>query len=108
MGSENKVDLGNCTLYLDGKPIAWGQGELPEVTVPADVPKPESIALCESMEFTMHSKAPKRWRCKSRRRFIKLLMSYGISRNRAESMAKVARIAGIPYRELWRSFFFWI
>ena len=81
---------------------------LPEITV-----REEGVAelagglVCEPVEFTAHFKTPKRWRCGSRKRFIKLLMSEGISRNQAGSVARVARIAGVPYGELWRDYFFW-
>ena len=108
MGQENKIGLGNGTLYLNGEPIAWGQGELPEITVPEEVREPQkSIGMCERMKFTLTIKMPKRWRCRSRKRFIKLLMSKGISRNQAGSVARLARIAGVPYGELWRSYFLW-
>lgn len=107
MGLENKVDLSNCTPYLGNTPIVRGEIQLAEITVPADAPKQESILPLQQMELTVHFKMPKHWHCKSRRRFIKLLMSKKISRNQAESVARVARIAGVPYEELWRSYFLW-
>lgn len=107
MGPESGFDLNNYTLYLGDTPIAHGEIELAEITVPADAPKPERILQIQQVEVTVHFKMPKRWRCKSRKRFIKLLMSKGISRNEAESVARVARIAGVPYEELWRSYFLW-
>ena len=104
MGPENKTDLGNCTLYLNGEPIAWGQGELPEITVPEEVREPQkSIGMCERMKFTLTIKMPKRWRCRSRKRFIKLVMSEGIGRNYAERLADFVR-GWMPYREAWREY----
>ena len=107
MGPENKFNPNDFTLFLGDTPIARGEIQLAEITVPADTPKPETILPLQQMEFTVHFKVQKRWRCRGRKRFVKLLMSMGISRNQAESMAGVARIAGVPYGELWRSYFFW-
>ncbi len=90
----------------DGEKIGKIQ-DLAEVTVSAG--KEIASAMCPAMvEFhRTTARLAKNWRCKSRKRFIKLLMSKGISRNEAESVAKVARIAGVPYGELWRCYFFW-
>lgn len=107
MGPEDK---GEYTVYCNGvssgkTPIA--PGIIHEVTLSEDALTPEAMSLLEPMEFTMYIKTPKRWRCRGRKRFVKLLMSMGISRNQAESVAGVAKIAGVPYGELWRSYFFW-
>lgn len=94
------------TLYWDGMPIM--QGELQEITVPADAQEQDFPRRFDTgMVLTFTMRAPKCWRCQSRKRFIKLLMSKGIGRNQAGSVARVARIAGVPYGELWRSYFFW-
>lgn len=103
MGPENKIDLGNCTLYLNGEPIAWGQGELPEITVPEEVREPRSGLPCEYMGCTLYFKIPKRWRCKSRKRFIKLMMSEGMSRNNAEWLADFTR-GLMSYKEAWGNY----
>lgn len=107
MGPENKFNPNDFTLFLGDTPIARGEIQLAEIKVPADTPKPETILPLQQMEFTVHFKVQKRWRCQGRKRFVKLLMSMGISRNQAESVAGVAKIAGVPYGELWRSYFFW-
>ena len=107
MGPENGFDPNNYTLYLGDTPIARGEIELVEITAPVDAQKPERILQLQQVEFTVHIKTPNRWRCRGRKRFIKLLMSMGISRNQAESVAGVSRIAGVPYVELWQSYFFW-
>lgn len=108
MGPESKNDyiLYKRDVTLSDMPIA--PGIVHEITVSMDALTPEVSQLLEPMEFTMHFKTPKRWRCQSRKRFIKLLMSKGISRNQAGSVARVARIAGVPYGELWRSYFFFL
>lgn len=107
MGQES---TNNYTLYLRDATlgdILIAPGIIHEITVSMDALTPEALQLLEPMGFTMHVKTPKRWRCQSRKRFIKLLMSKGISRKQAGSVARVARIAGVPYGELWRSYFFW-
>ena len=98
--SENRY-----TVYLDGVPI--DQEKIVNVSLTMETQEPDSVLAGQSLEFTMHYKTPRRWRCRSRKRFIKLLMSKGISRNQAGSVARLARIAGVPYGELWRSYFLW-
>lgn len=99
MGPESKDDY---TLYLDGVPIALVEIQLPEITLPADVPEREITPLLEPMEFTMQIKTPKHLRCRSRKRFIKLMMSDGITRNCAEQLADSTRKL-MPYVEAWRN-----
>lgn len=94
------------TLFMDGEPIEWGQLGLPEITVPEEVfEPPKMIGMCEYMEFSMTIKTPKRWRCRSRKRFIKLMMSTGVSRNNAEWLADFVR-GWMPYGEAWRNHLF--
>ena len=62
-------------LYLDGLPVSYGQIQLSEITAAKDEAEIKRAALLAPMEFTMSIKTPKFWRCKSRRRFIKLLRS---------------------------------
>lgn len=104
MGTENESALMNGTLYLNGEPVVIG--ELPEITVPADEPGPGRILADPSLEmtFTFTWKTPKRWRCRNRKRFIKLMMSEGISRNGAVWLADFIRKM-MPYKEAWRKYF---
>ncbi len=108
MGPENSSEAEDIVLYTaDGEKIgkSW---DLVEVTVQAG--KVIASVMCPAMvDLSMEIivKLEKSWFCRSRKRFIKLLMSKGISRNEAESVARVARIAGVQYRELWQSYFFW-
>lgn len=100
MGTESE---NSYTLYLDGVPIT--PGPLPEITVSADEPGPGRILADPSLEmtFTFTWKTPKRWRCRSRKRFIKLMMSEGISRNGAVWLADFVRKM-MPYGEAWREY----
>ena len=98
MGPENKNDY---TVYCDGAPITL-RG-LPEITLPIGTPEPEGMLVCQTMEIVMHVKVPKRWRCRGRKRFIKLMMSEGISRNGAVWLADFIRKL-MPYGEAWRQY----
>lgn len=103
MGPESKNDY---TLYL--RDVALGDtpiepGIIHEITVSMDALMPEALKLLEPMEFTVQIKTPKRWRCRSRKRFIKLMMSEGITRNYAERLADFIRKL-MPYGEAWRSY----
>ena len=97
MGTESESKY---KVYLDGVPI--DPEKIVNFTVTAEETEPDGLLAGQSLEITMHFKAPKCWRCRSRKRFIKLVMSEGISRNRAEWMADFAR-ALMPYREAWRN-----
>ena len=88
------------TLYWGD--VAITPGQLLEITVPEDAPDPKIMPLLEPMEFTVPFKTPKRWRCGSRKRFIKLMMSEGIGRNSAEWLADFTRTL-MPYGEAWRN-----
>jgi len=80
---------------------------LPEVTVSTGKERGAAMRrVMSQFSMTISVKPVRDWRCRSRKRFIKLLMSKGISRNEAESVARAARIAGVQYRELWQSYFF--
>ena len=103
MGPENGFDLNDVTLYLGDTPIARGEIRLAEITLPPDAPKLESVLPLQEVEFAFTIKAPKRWRCKSRKRFIKLMMSEGISRNYAEQLADYVR-GWMPYGKAWRKY----
>lgn len=63
----------------------------------------------EECAITMNVKYPKRLRCRSRKRFVKLLMSHGIRRNEARNTAKFVEILNgrdVPnwMRESYQSF----
>lgn len=94
--SENRY-----TVYLDGVPI--DQEKIVNVSLTMEAQEPDSVLAGQSLEFTMHYKTPRRCRCRSRKRFIKLMMSEGIGRNYAERLADFVR-GWMPYREAWREY----
>ena len=99
MGPESRNDY---IVYLNDVPIAQGQIQLPEITLPADAPELEIPSMFQPMEISMRVEIPKHWRCRSRKRFIKLVMSEGMSRNYAEKLADFTRTL-MPYGEAWRT-----
>ena len=52
-------------------------------------------------EICGRMKTPKYFRCKSRKRFVKLLMANKFSKREAQNMAAVAWIAGWTWEEAW-------
>ena len=89
---------------LKSTPVTWRKFELPKITVLGEVSEtPKSIGLYQDVEFTLTFKTPKRWRCLSRKRFIKLMMSEGVSRNNAERLANFTREL-MPYWRAWRDY----
>ena len=55
------------------------------------------------LSFKLKVKPPKEWRCTSRKRFTKLMMSYGCSRNDANALAPIiqAPVGPQSYQELF-------
>ena len=53
MGPENKFNPNDFTLFLGDTPIARGEIQLAEITVPADTPKPETILISSAASFIM-------------------------------------------------------
>ena len=100
MGPEDK---GRYTVYWCGAPLE--PGIIHEITLSTDALNQEAMTLLEPTEFTIHVKVPKRWRCRNRKRFIKLMMSEGAYRNDAEWMADFVR-GRMPYGEAWRTYLF--
>lgn len=91
MGLEERS---NHTCYLMSGGVAVAQikaidGEL-QITLSDEGAGPLVMGAIGSMAFQMNVSLPKEWRCASRKRFIKLLMSYGCDRNTAMEMATVA------------------
>ena len=54
-----------------------------------------------TMPMTISLKIHKSWRCKSRKRFTKLLMSKGIDRNNANEIVEIVRQSGLSYSDAW-------
>jgi len=82
-------------LYLDGEPLGSVTAGIPicEVTYPANATFPKTFGFNRSMTFSVRMKTPKCYRCHSRKRFIKLLMQQGASRNMAARIASLVRAA---------------
>ncbi len=108
MGPENSSEVEGLVLYTaDGEKIGKIQ-DLAEVTVAAG--KEIVSAMCPAMvelHGTLTARPAKNWRCRSRKRFIKLVMSKGYSRNYAVRFAERARRVGISYQGVWQTWFFW-
>ena len=66
-----------------------------------------NFGFLEPMECTIKFKYGKHLRCKSRKRFIKLLMSKGVQRNIANKVALFVRVIRYEsYDIAWRTYYF--
>lgn len=92
MPTETKSEY---TTYLNGTPF-------PEITLLPDVPGSEVWPIPEPITLTLHVNPPKHWRCKSRKRFVKMVMGEGWPRNAAESLARFCAAFEIPYSRAWK------
>lgn len=84
-----------CEFYVeqDGKFLPVHVGDIPTIT---NLPGNESgttewTAPFKPIEWKIIATVPEQWRCSSRKRFIKLLMSFGKSRNEAALIAQIAK-----------------
>ena len=92
MGPEEKS---NHTCYIMSGGVAVAQfeaidGEL-QITLGDEGVEPLIMGAIGPIAFQMSITLPKEWRCGSRKRFIKLLMSYGSDRNTAAEVATIAK-----------------
>ena len=92
MGPEEKTRH-VCYIMQGGKPVAHFEsiadtGEL-EITLTDEGAGPLIMGAVGPLAFEMKVSLPKEWRCASRKRFVKLLMSYGGSRNAAMKIAAI-------------------
>lgn len=108
MGTEGAREY---TLFMqtDDGPVEISK-EIADVKVSysEEIPELANMQLAES-EITVRVKYPKRLRCRSRKRFVKLLMGHGIKRNEAQNTAKLVEILNgrdVPnwMRESYQSF----
>ena len=102
MGPENESVLTGYTVYSDGEPVKMGQ--LQEITLLEEAVAEAENFLAKIPEITVYLKTPKRWRCRSRKRFIKLVMSEGVSRNKAEWLERAVRMMRMSYNEAWLNY----
>lgn len=95
-----------CYLMQSGQPVAELKsinGALEIVLEEAEA-EPLSIGALVALAFSMKVKIPKNWRCSNKKRFIKLLMSYGCSRNDACELATIVQDPAGP--ESYQASFF--
>ena len=83
-----------CYIMQNGEPVArFDANNIGELTITlegeCESAGPLIAGAIGPMAFEMAVKLPKEWRCGSRKRFTKLLMSYGCSRNDANEMATI-------------------
>ena len=99
MGPENTSrEIG--TFCLGGKPIAdfaEVDGVL-EITALDELAGPVIAAAFGPAAIEAKVSIPKEWRCRSRKRFVKLIMSYGFPRNFANDIARNVRLPGRAYQ----------
>ena len=99
MGPENASrEIG--TFYIGGKPIAdfTEVDDILEITALDELAGPITAAILGPTAIEANVKIPKEWRCHSRKRFVKLVMSYGVPRNLANDLAQNARRPGKAYQ----------
>ena len=63
----------------------------------------ENLRLAVQSPITVTFRAPKHLRCRTRKRFIKLLMSHGVPRDIANWDAKIVQTYGLTYQMAWHS-----
>lgn len=107
MGPDTKAhDIGEFQLTINGSPIVYdADGNIPTVQI-CDIAKDgneEYIGIANPGEFYMTLKPSKKLRCTNKKRFIKLLMSYGVKRNEANIAAKWVQHSEASYQHyiLW-------
>lgn len=94
-----------CYLMQGGQPIAELKSinRALEIVLEEAEAEPLLIGALGALTFSLNIKIPKSWRSGSRKRFIKLLMSYGCSRNDARELASIVQAPVGPksYQELF-------
>ena len=73
-------------MMVDGQEVEV-KPDFAEITYAGDQQGDDNLTL-DNCEFSVRVKLPKSMRCKSRKRFVKLLMASGISRNVAQVLAR--------------------
>lgn len=87
MGPENSGEPTKLYMMVDGEPVEIRPGAFS-----AKITYAEEAVDCEPLEmrereFTIRIDYPKALRCRNRKRFVKLLMARGHSRNEAKKAA---------------------
>lgn len=107
MGPESQTDH-ICYIMQNGEPVARFEANNTGVlTITLEGECANTLALVAGAigptALKMGVGLPKEWRCGTRKRFVKLLMSYGCSRNDANETAAIVSIPVGPqsYQELF-------
>lgn len=114
MGTENSGKFVVYVLTDDGPVEISDKIATVNVSSGAKFTEIANLAM-ETGEITVRVKCAKNMRCRSRKRFVKLLMSRGVDRNKAQRIARTVRATNawaVPeeYRESYQRFFvelFW-
>ena len=88
------------TFYIGGTPMAdltIVDGVL-EIDALDELAGPITTAIFGKTAIELNVGIPKGWRFRSRKRFIKLVMSYGIPRNLANNLSSITRLPGKSYQ----------
>lgn len=90
MGPE--TEMPNCSVYHNGEFIGFFSKdmELPELSIPEPVERGADSHM-ELFGFNCKAVVSKEWKCRSRKRFVKLLMKHGYGRNHANRLAAVIK-----------------
>jgi len=81
MGPENSRKKPMFYMMMDGQPVAV-EPDFAEITFAEDQ---QGNTVMDNCEFSMRVKLPHSLRCRSRKRFVKLLMASGYSRDAAHA-----------------------
>ncbi len=88
---------GNCT------PVWKIEGTSFVVDIECVEPKSSLTFKPEEIGYTLRIDYPKNLRCKTRKRFVKLIMSLGNQRNTANIIANDVMISDTTYEQFWRN-----
>lgn len=100
-----------CYVMQDGEPVAqFETNDIGELTITLEGGECERAGALIAgaigpIALEMAVKLPREWRCSSRKRYIRLLMSYGCSRNDACELTSIVQDPMGPksYQELFFS-----
>ena len=106
-----QVNLEKCWISVDGEPaVEWHGIQTVESEIDAQLKIGEQVNMGLAAginDCSFDFKWPKYFRCKNRKRFIKLLMSIGLDRNTAvifaDTMSMMNEFVGFKhsYQEWW-------
>lgn len=106
MGPDNESVLRTPKLFFmngDKAELLCELSSAPQITDLTDyvADKKTVVTSLNGSSFTTRLKPSKRFRCKNRKRFIKLLMSCNVERNDSKVIARSFREQGYSYAFAW-------